>query len=102
MATVIPVDLDSILEKSEPRRPAGRDEPRRMRTEGVTSARHPYTCGSIPQHNTLQHRGSVEPVMHDKMGLPGTRGRARSAGLGVRVFLFPRCVKAHGEKLTAP
>ena len=28
-----------------------------VRTEGVTSARHPYTCGSIPQHNTLQHPG---------------------------------------------
>ena len=70
MATVIPVDLDSILEKSEPRRPAGRDEPRRMRTEGVTSARHPYTCGSIPQHNTLQRQGSMEPMMHGKMGLP--------------------------------
>ena len=41
-----------------------------MHTEGVTSARHPYTCGSIPQHNTLQHRGSMEPVMRGKMGLP--------------------------------
>ena len=41
-----------------------------MHTEGVTSARHPYTCGSIPQHNTLQHLGSMEPVMRGKMGLP--------------------------------
>ena len=34
-----------------------------VRTEGVTSARHPYTCGSIPQHNTILHRGSAEPSM---------------------------------------
>ena len=67
---------DPAIKNSEPRRPAGRDEPGRMRTEGVTSARHPYICGSIPQHNMLQHRGSVEPVMRDKMGLPGTIARA--------------------------
>ena len=47
---------------------AGRDEPRRMHTKGP-AARHPYTCGSIPQHNTLQHQGSMEPML-GKMGLP--------------------------------
>ena len=44
-------------------------------TQGPT-ARHPNTCGSIPQHNTLQHLGSMEPVMHGKMGLPSESARA--------------------------
>ena len=43
--------------KSKPSRHAGRNSPRRMHTKGTT-ARHPYTCGSIPQHNTLQHQSS--------------------------------------------
>ncbi len=54
--------------KSKPSRHAGRNSPRRMHTKGTT-ARHPYTCGSIPQHNTLQHPCSMEPVL-GKMGLP--------------------------------
>ena len=40
-----------------------------MHTKGPT-LRAPYTCGSIPQHNTLQHQGSMEPML-GKMGLPG-------------------------------
>ena len=54
--------------KGMPDRHAGRDVPSRMHTKGPT-ARRPYTCGSIPQHNTLQHPGSMEPMLC-KMGLP--------------------------------
>ena len=60
-----------LLSSKTKRRPswsAGRDEPRRMHTKGPT-ARHPYTCGGIPQHSTLQHQGSTEPML-GKMGLP--------------------------------
>ena len=51
-----------------------------MHTEGVTSARHPYTCGSIPQHNTLLHPGSTEPMLC-KMGLPTSSPAAKDAAL---------------------
>ena len=54
--------------KGVPDRHAGRDVPSRMHTK-VPTARHPYTCGSIPQHNTLQHPGSMEPMLC-KTGLP--------------------------------
>ena len=56
--------------KCRPVRLAGRDEgpgTRRMHTKGPYAV--PYTCGGIPQHSTLQHQGSREP-MHGKMGLP--------------------------------
>ena len=72
--------MDNIFKSisfSLPGRSTGRDEPRRMHTKGPT-ARHPYTCGSIPQHNTLQHRGSMEPVMRGKMGLPSRTAPANN------------------------
>ena len=47
---------------------AGRDEPRTMHTTGPAT-RHPYSGGSIPQHNTSQHQDSTEPML-GKMGLP--------------------------------
>ena len=40
-----------------------------VRTEGVTSARHPYTCGRIPQHTTILHRGSADLPMLVYAGL---------------------------------
>ena len=42
-----------------------------MHTKGPT-ARHPYTCGGIPQHSTLQHQDSAEPMLC-KMGLPSSQ-----------------------------
>ena len=59
----------SFGEKGKPFGPAGRDARSLMHTKGPT-LRAPYTCGSIPQHNTLQHQGSMEPML-GKMGLPG-------------------------------
>ena len=40
-----------------------------VRTKGVTSARHPYTCGRIPQHTTILHRGSADLPMLVYAGL---------------------------------
>ena len=51
----------AVAIKNKPHGPAGRDEPRRVHTKGPT-ARHPITCGSIPQHNTLEHQDSTEPM----------------------------------------